>query len=335
MRHYTSEQASLLRQRLVKEARSLPGTVAAGIAGRPLIRGIGLVTSLRLPGHETNGDFNTSLNIVSPGYFDAMRIRLAFGRDFQEGDADRTPVPIVVNETFARRWFGSTEVVGREAGVSSENKPQYQIVGVVADAHYRSLREVPPPIFYLPFGAKSAANSFVLQVRALNPESVIQPVRELLRSIDPGMPLYEVGTLAGEIDRSLWQERVLLALANGFGLFAIILTAVTLYGMLTCFVVLRRAEFGIRSALGAGRLDILQLAVAQILMPVGAGLVLGGILYTLLSRWVRTILFDVPLFDPYSIAIAVCLIVITSAAATVYPWFRAARFDALTVLRTE
>jgi predicted permease len=336
MRHYTSRQAWELRQRLLEGARSIPGVEAAGIAGRALMRGVGLVTSLRIPGQKTDQGFNTSVNVATPGYFDAMGMNFRYGRDFREGDADREPSPIVVNETFARRFFSQLDVVGRQVGVTAENRPQYEIVGVVGDAHYRSLRETPPPIFYLPFGPKSAANSFILQVRTnRTPQSIIQPIRDLLQSIDPGMPMYQIATLAEEIDRSLWQERLMVGLSAGFGLSALILSAVGVYGMLSHFVVRQQRELGIRLAIGAGRTDIVWLVFRRILLITGCGLVSGSVLYALSGKWLQAVLFGVRLFDGTAMALVIALTVIAALAGGFIPTIRALRIDPASTLRQE
>src|SRR5207244_9367507 len=118
----------------------------------PIMRVIGLVTSVAVPGQPVERNtFNTSTNFVTPGYFDAMGIRLLAGRTFQQGDGpDRKPAPRIVNETFVRRFFGGEDPIGRRFGTSPDGTPAYEIVGVVSDSMYRSLREGAPAIFYTP-----------------------------------------------------------------------------------------------------------------------------------------------------------------------------------------
>jgi hypothetical protein len=303
----------------------------------PIMRGIGLVTTLAVPGATDNTQFNTSMNLVSAGYFDAMGIRLLSGRDFQKNDeSDRQPAPIIVNEAFVRRFFGEQQGIGLQIGRGVDNQPQYEIVGVVNDAHYRSLREVPPPTFYRPVVPNSPATRFVLNVRTNTAaESIIQPLRDILKSIDPAMPIYEVTTLADEIDRSLWQERLTMALGACFGLFAMILSAIGLYGMMAYFVVQQRRELGIRLAIGANAVDVFWVVLYRLMPVMVCGLVAGGGLYFAGGRYLQGIIYGVNVFDPVTIAVALILVVATSIAASAIPFSRAIRMDPAITLREQ
>jgi predicted permease len=329
MRHSDDQQNWSLQQRLVEETRSLPGVRAVGISGRAVMRGIGVVTALAVPGASDDTRFNTSMNLVSAGYFDAMGMRILSGRDFQGNEnPQQQPTPIIVNEAFERRFFGPQDAIGRQVGAAIDNKRPYEIIGVTSDAHYRSMREVPPPTFYRPLFPFDLASGFVLNVRTSgDSESLIQPVRTVLRSIDPGIPIYEITTMENEIDRSLWQERLTTILATWFGSYALLLCAIGLYGILAYFVMQQRRDFGIRLALGANGYDVLRVILNRLVPVVMIGLAAGAGLYLTGGRYLQNILYGVTVFDGPAITIALILIVSISLAAGVIPWLRAIRIN--------
>jgi predicted permease len=332
MRHYDSEQTWVLQQRIIEETRKLPNVRAAAIANRSLMRGTGLAASVVVPGLEPSGTLNTSANIITPGYFDAMGIRIVVGRDFQQTDSDHRPTPSVVNEAFVRQFFKGRDPIGQIFSLGNDS--QYQIIGVVSDINYRSMREVPPPLHFMLSTAKSFPDRFTLHVRTHDkPESVIQPVRNVLRSIDPGLPLYEASTLDAEIDRSLWQERVMAVLATTFGLFATALAGIGLYGILTYFVIQYRRELGVRIAIGAGSLDIARVVTKHVIPIIALGVLGGSILYIGVAQWIKSILYGVQISDPISIAAALALLAVIVTAAASVPTIRAIRLDPGSILK--
>jgi predicted permease len=337
MRRYTGQQNWSLQQRLLDGIRALPGVRAAGISGRPLMRGVGLVTTLTVTGAPDDARFNTSMNVASPGYFDAMGISLLSGRDFQQTDnIERQRAPIIVNGAFVRRFFNGADPIGRSVGWGLDNQPQYEIIGVTSDAHYRSLREIPPPTFYRPFSANEPANGFVLNVRTnIAPESIIKSVRNVLKSIDPGMPIFETATLRDEVDRSLWQERLTAVLAICFAAFSVLLSSIGLYGMLSYFVTQHRREFGIRLALGAGARDTFRVIFRRLIPVLVFGLIAGAGLYAAGGKYLESILYGIHAFDLPAMIAALLLILIGCLAASAVPWLRTIRVSPLAVLRDE
>ena len=341
MAHYSGERIWMLQQRLIELVRALSGVKAAGAAGRGLMRGTGLKTSVILPGQKlTKSEFmNCSFNEVSAGYFDAMGMRLDAGRDFRDSDIGRAePRPAIVNEAFVKRFFGGRDPLQQVFAMGTAYvKPGFRIVGVVSDAHYRSLRETPPPAFYSCLcGPESEVSSFILHVRTQgDPRALIRPVSEALASLDPRMPFFEVRTLSQEVDRSLWQERLVALLASWFGGFAALLAGLGIYGTLAHFVAARRREIGVRMALGAGPRNITGLVFGPMALIVVSGLIAGTGVSLASGAWVRSLLYGAPAWDFGAVLSAALLLCIVGVAAGVAPAYRALRVDPAVALRED
>jgi len=330
--NYNGEQTWLFQQRLLRESRSMPDVEAAGIAGMPLMRGIGTITATSVGGQR--GQL-INVNFVTTGYFDAMKMPILAGRQFKESDKpDATPMPVIVNEAFARRFFAGRSAIGEHFG---SGPGQREIVGVVSDAHYRSLREIPPPIVYMSnFGPKAPALPFVLHIRTRgSPEGIIEPIRKLLQSIDPRIPIFQASTLAAEMERSLWRERLIAALSSAFGVFALIISAIGLYGTLAYFVAQHRREIGLRLALGARAAHVSWMVSSRIGPMMIAGVIAGVGLYLAAGAWIRSLLFGVAFADPISIVAAVVLLLAAAAGAAGIPVVRALHVDPVSTLKQE
>ncbi len=320
--------------------RQLPGVEGAALAERALMRGIGLGTSVVFPGQTGDGVINTSTNSVSPGYFGVMGIHFLEGRNFSEHDmAEQDKLnKVIVNDAFVRRFLNGRNPLGQQfASGKHFAKPQYEVIGVVSDTKYRSLREVPPPILYIyEFGPKAYPDTFILHVRSHgDAHAIVQPVRELLNSIDPAVPLYQVATLSEEVDRSLWQERLLVLLTSCFGAFALTLSAIGLYGILAYFVTQRQREIGLRLALGATTSHVIWLVVGRVIPTLATGILAGVALSWWASAWARNLLYGVNPFDSLATGATLELLVAVGIGGAVAPTVRAIRVDPSTTLRQD
>jgi predicted permease len=336
---YTQAQAKALRLALTERVKVLPGVRGVASASRAVMRG-GLKATVAPEGQRASrADFlNTSMNSVSPDYFDAMGMRILAGRSLLDTDADSKPARVVANEAFVRRFFPHADPIGRRFGHSMESvaAPENQIVGVVSDAKYRSLREPMTPTSYSLFSDASAYGEFQFVVRTLgNPESVIQPVRRALAALDPALPFSEVHTLAEEVDNSAAAERLTATLASAFSMLAATLAAIGIYGLLAYSVAERRREIGIRMALGARPLDIGELIGRQALLLVVLGIAIGLAAALAVEPWLRSLLFGVTPGDPASLIASVAFVTLAAAAGAAVPAFRAVRIEPATALRQE
>lgn len=338
---YTSEQNWSLQRRLIDGVQTLPGVRAAGLAESPVMRGVGMKNTVSLPGqHLSSKDLlNSSTNNVTAGYFDAMGMHLLNGRVFRYGDSDRhDPAPVVVNETFGQRFFPGRDPLGQRFGTGKDfQTPEFEITGIVSNTKYRSLREIPPPIYYtFNWGPTAYPNSFILHVRTHgDPRSIVEPVRILLHSLDAEMLVHDVRTLASEVERSLWQERLIAGIASCFGAFAIALSVIGLYGILAHYVAGHRREVGLRIALGANRSHIIGLISRRLIVTMIAGCSLGGLLSFFISRWVRSLLYGVQITDSASFLIVALSLTFIAIAAAFLPTMRAIAIDPASALKQD
>jgi predicted permease len=332
---YTRKQAAALRLALTERVRQIPGVESVAAAALPLMRGSGQKTTLVPAGQRaTPADFmNSSVNAVTPEYFDTVGVRLLAGRTLREPDAaSPAPVPVVVNQALAHHLFPDGDPLGRLFGYGSAGNPAagFQIAGVVTDARYRSLREPIPPTVYQIL----TDGNFVLYVRTHGrPESLIAPVRQAFTALDPAIAFAEVRTLAEDVEDSAAPERLTAVLASIFGIFAALLAAVGLYGLLAYAVAHRRREIGIRMALGARPRAIAGLIGGQALVLVAIGVALGLVGALLLGPVAGALLYGVSPTDPGSLAAAAALVSLIASVATLIPAARAARVDAAVALK--
>ena len=341
MKGYQPQQALRLTQELLDRSRSLPAVAAASIASRALMRGTGMKATLAPAGEPiSRNDFlNCSTNAVTPGYFETMGMRLIAGRDFTPFDkSEEKPRKVIVNEALVRRFFPHEDPMGRLLGMGMPDSiaaPGMEIIGVVSDAKYRSLREAIHPTVYGPF-VREFEYGFVLHLRTYqHPEAVIGSVRDILRSLDPELPFVEVKTLLEEVETSLWQERLLAALSSIFGAIAAMLAAIGLYGAFDYAVKAREREIGVRVALGAAPARIVRLLGSEIVVLVSGGVALGLAAHAAGASWLRQVLYEVRPSNPAAIGSALFLTTIAVALASLPPILRAVRIDPASALRQE
>jgi predicted permease len=256
------------------------------------------------------------------------------GREFSAQDTPESPKVLIVNESLARRFFGAESPLGQR--MTLENYKDLEIVGVVADAKYRTLKEALPQTAYLPFSQYSTLRERTLCVRASGQTSaIVAALRREVRGLDPQLPVFNVKTFAEQISESVSRERLVALLSSFFGFFALLLAALGLYGVMAYGVARRTREIGIRMALGAQTRNVLWLVLRETLLLVCVGVVMGLPVALAATRLTEGLLFGLTPNDPLTLALAVLVMVAIAALAGYLPARRAARTDPLVALRTE
>ena len=272
---------------------------------------------------------------VSPGYFQTMEIPLIAGRDFTERDREDRPRIVVINETFARRFWPGQYALGKRFRYSRADGPLVEVAGVVKDGKYLSLGEDPKPFFYLP-ALQSYDETTTLVARTTNdPSATLATIRGEVLKLDSTMPFAEVKTLTEHMSLSLFPLRIGASIVGSFGLLALLLAAIGIYGVMAFAVSQRTREIGIRMALGAQRRDVLRLIIIQgvTLMLIGLGLGLAGAL--LLTRLMSSVLYGVSATDVVTFASVTALLGLVVLLACWIPARRATKFDPMTALRCD
>ena len=271
---------------------------------------------------------------MSTDYFRSLGISLVAGRDFTEQDTTGAPPVAIINERMARHFFGGLNPIGKRIGLGKELDTV--IVGVVKDAQYLSLREPALRHFYQPINQEPRLFDLTMHVKtAGEPTAVVELVRGQVQKLDPHLPLYDVKTLAAQIDESLTQERLVTWLCTAFGLLATLLTALGLYGVLAFSVAQRTREIGIRVALGAQARDVFKLIIGQGMLLVTVGVALGlGASYAL-TRLIASLLFGVTPTNARTFIAVSAGLALVALVACYLPARRATKVDPLVALRYE
>jgi predicted permease len=274
---------------------------------------------------------------VDERFFDTMGIPLVRGRTFAPADATGAPV-VLVNRTLARQLFQTEDVVGRQIdGGSERQRVPTEIVGLVEDAHYTSVRDNEPPTLYRYYRQPpQMKNAATFEVRTSgSPSAFASSVRAIVADIDPALPVYGVMTQADQVATSLRQERLFARLATLLGTIALLLAAIGLYGLLAYNVARRTPEIGVRMALGAARGRVLWMVLRESLVLALLGLMAGVPLALAGTRMLDTMLFGLASRDPATLAAAAAILIVLAATAGYLPARRAARVDPLVALRAD
>jgi len=271
------------------------------------------------------------------------------GRDFDARDAryvDAIPDPTmppsyrvaIVNESYARYYFGDRSPIGRHIGFGTNpgTKTPIEIIGVATDTKYMGVREEIPRTVYFAFLESDFAGTSVMYVRtASRPDAAFGSIRQVVRRLDPNLPMFNLRTLETQIDTSLLNERLVATLSSAFGVLATLLAVIGLYGVMAYTVARRTREIGVRMALGAVPGDVIWLVMREVLVLVGAGMLLGLAGAFSLSRFVASQLYDVTGNDPTTIVIAVVALGLAAVLAGYVPARRATRVHPVVALRYE
>jgi predicted permease len=313
---------------------ALPGVTSASYSMTPLLSGANMTSDFNLPGRPQSFALSADELPVGPAFFETMRMPLVAGRTFSIADfaSSAKPEPIIINQTFARRLFGDANTLGRGISEVSSEKPQWQVIGVVRDAKYDSLRKkVAPTVYTLD---KDSGAAFELRTKG-DPRPLIPLIREAVRQVDPNFLISGIKTQAEQIDQALYQERLVAALSSLFGVLAVVLASIGLYGLVAYGVVRRTHEIGVRMALGAQQREILRLMAKQGLGLTLAGVVIGVGVAAAITRYLETFLYGVRPIDPWTFGTMAILLSAVAALACYVPAHRAACVDPMVALKYE
>ncbi len=327
-----------LCHRIENRIRELPGVASASFSMMTFNEGGWF--DLVWPDGRARTEANATRcfgNRVGQQFFEALGIPIVTGRVFGPRDTAQAPRVAVINETFARKMFPGLSPLGRHFWLSGKPESGVEVIGVVKDGKYQSLREKQRAMWFFSNDQEQSADGFndlVLRVKG-SPEALIQAVRNVVHSEDPNLAISDVMTLGEQVNRSLGKEKVLAKLAGFFGVVALMLSLMGLYGV-TAYVVTRRTyEIGIRMALGARPQEVLRTIIFQSMTVVALGCVTGGLAALLCGRLVSSQLYGVSASNPFTIAAAVSLLSLTAFAAIFVPARRAAQTNPLVALRIE
>jgi len=323
------------QKELLDEIRSVPGVLSAATTTNvPLSQG-SWTHGVRVGSQEGNSKFTW----VSPNYFETMGIPIVRGRSFTLDDTASSPRVAVVNETFIRRYLSGVEPIGQTLRTGQEpNYPStvYEIVGVIPDTKYNDLRGQIPPMTFAP--ASQFPNqgpwSNVMIHSNLTPAAIAATAKRQIAGKHPDV-ITEFVDFQRQIRDGLVEERLMATLSGFFGLLAVLLAVVGLYGVISYIVAMRRNEIGIRMALGASRGDVVGIIVRQTLLLLVLGVSAGVALALAAARGASSLLFDLQPNDPFSFALATAVLVAIAWVASFVPARRAARVDPMVALRYE
>jgi predicted permease len=334
---YDEERGRAFQKDALERARQTPGVKSAAlVTSLPLsldysyttiyVEGQAPVSSSQLPVAVPN--------TVSPGYFQTMEIALR-GRDFTEQDDKKETRYAIVNETFARKFFPGQDAIGRRFNFNGPEQPFWEVIGVAADGKYNTLGEEPKAAFYRPLLRDYNTSVSLVARTNVEPQTAIAALRREIQSLDPTLPLYGVKTLTEHMQMPLFPARTAAVVLGSFGLMALLLAAIGIYGVMSYVVAGRIREIGVRMALGAQRRDVLRLIVGQGMLLALVGLVAGVVLAFLAANMLTTMLYGVGAADPLTYTVVAALLAAVALLACYVPALRATRVDPMIALRYE
>jgi predicted permease len=331
---YKVETIQTLYRELQARLASVPGVISASYSSDTLLSD-GLWTSgVHIEGQPKDSTVETDMLAVGPEFFETMRFPLVGGRTFSNSDLQSEGAVAIVNQMFVQRFLGGKNPLGVYLGGTTlrGKDVEREIVGIVGDAKYDNLRKSVEPTAYVPLQGGAAYFAIRTSTQA---EALIPTVRQVVASFDDNLPLFDVKTQTETIDRSLFNERLVARLSSLFGLLALILACVGLYGLLSYEVAHRTREIGIRTALGAQRREIFRLVLRQGLTLTIFGAIVGITAAIGVTRYLGSLLYGVAATDPLTFVTIACTLVAVALLAGYIPSRRAMRVDPMVALRYE
>jgi len=320
---------------MTERLAALPGVTAVSTIRRlPLGLGGTSSSSFTVEGYipAKNEEMLAYTHVLGPDYFHTMNTPLVAGREFTPEDTDRTQNVVVVNQTFAKRYFSKSNPIGQRIRRATD---WLVVVGVAKDSKFQSLDEPAAPAVYFPVAQSFASEvNFVIRTSG-DPMALVRPVEAAIHSFDPALPLYGMRPLEASIGVAFFAQRLGGSLLAFFGLLSMGLAAVGIYAVLAYSVTQRAREMGIRIALGASRAGVLRLVLGQGLKLAGVGLAVGLALAIAVTRLMRSLLFGVSATDVPTIAGVSALLLLVICAASLLPARKATQIDPIVAMRRQ
>lgn len=347
---YKGSQVKHVYQELQERLSSLPGVTSVGYSWAPLLAGSHSGTMFHRPGTPPDSKDLVRVDImeIGPNFFTTLRIPMLAGRDLSPADFDaaartspfegaKTLTPVLVNQSFVQTYFPGQNPLGKIVGNSLAKGPfpafpGWQIVGVVGNTKYSSLRDAIKPAIY---SAASDGNAFFELRTSVNPESLVPTVSKTVNSVDDNLAMVDINTQKGQIDRQLSDDRMVAELSSFFGLLALVLACMGLYGLLSYEVTRRTREIGIRMAIGAQVGNVMRLVIGEAVVLAALGAVVGVGISLGAARLLTTLLYGVKPGDPITLLSVTFLLAIVALGACWLPARRATKVDPLVALRYE
>lgn len=332
---YAQEQLPPLYQRLLDAARGVPGVRSASLSLFGLAGGARRVSGFVVPGRALPPGENSAQEIfVTTDYLSTVGIPLLRGRAFAYADREDAPRVAIVSQAAAKHFFGTEDVIGARFGHASPS--EFEIVGVVRDARVNALRDAPARLVFYPLAQGPREFVSSLEVRSVGAaESIVADLRSAITRVDRALPVRDVVTLSDLLERGLTIERLVARIAGSFGLLALLLAGIGLYGVISYSVSRRTNEIGVRLALGASPADVSWVVLRDSFLTIAAGLVLGVLLWFPLLGLAERLVYGLSPRDPGALAVASALLVAVGVVASVVPAIRAARTDPMVAIRAD
>jgi putative ABC transport system permease protein len=327
---------------LLERVRAIPGVQHAGAARWLPIVEAGGIWDIRVEGQPLpSGPAPSAVpQEITPGFFRAMGMRMIAGRDFTDGDREGAPLVAIVSKSFAETIWPGENALGRRFRLGRSDMTWTSVVGVVNDFRARGFDNVPEPTMYLPHAQTGQSSYFIPRSLALvvrtggNPRLVVNQVRAVVKSIDPGVPVSSVRTLQQIVNISTANRRFSTWLIAGFGVLVLLLASIGIYGLVNYTVSERTFEIGVRVALGADRGRVLGLIIMDALKVTLSGVATGLLGSLLVGRIIRSLLFGVPVIDGWSLSVVALLLGTVALVASAIPARRASALDPTRALRS-
>ena len=336
---YKTEQVTLLRHRILQTLAALPGVRSVSSNSDPELMGMQSMTGITLTGSSESEPIHVEAPWVTPGYFATTGIPVLAGRDFSNSDQPDKQTVVIVNETFARRHFGTPQnAVGKYVvhGNRQGEKSNLLIIGVVGDTRHIDMRTDVKETMYRSEDQSTGPGFLQYYLRTwLSPDAAKADVRTAMQQLDSKLVVDGMRTMDEQIAQSMSNDRMVAMLAVMFGVLATLMAAIGLYGVLAYSTAQRTQEIGIRMALGAGRRAVVRLVLSDVLWLAGISIAVTLPISLLLARALRSQLYNVSPADPLVISASVLMVAVVVAAAVMVPARRAASIEPMKALRTE